>query len=356
MSIWRWHEWLDAPPAACRLTLGEGNTPLLASRRVGPRAGLSRLLFKLETTNPSGSYKDRFAAAAISHMSAVGAGLCVATSSGNTGASLAAYCAAAGIRCEIAIVETAPQDKLRQMLAYGARLLRIRGFGLDPQITQSVLDHIQLCGSQSGAAIQVSAFRYSPQGMAGVQSLAYELAEQTAEVIDHVFCPAGGGGLAIAVARGFSRLHDLGKLARVPAVECVQPEGNDTIAGALRQGRERARAVQCRTAISGLQVASVIDGDETIAAVRATGGSGHLVSDPEVWDVQQRLAGEEGIFCEPAAAVAVAGALRAVREGRVAQDATIVCLVTGSGFKDRGAPLVDLDTFRRPFADAGGSR
>src|ERR1041384_2165247 len=131
MSIWRWPDVAAKAPAASRVTLGEGETPLVPSRRIGPSAGLKHLYFKAEQSNPTGSYKDRFASLAISDMIANGRTRCVATSSGNTGAALAAYCAAAGISCEIAIVETAPATKLRQMAAYGASIYRVRGFGLD---------------------------------------------------------------------------------------------------------------------------------------------------------------------------------------------------------------------------------
>jgi threonine synthase len=365
MSIWRWADWMDSVPEAARISLGEGDTPLIRSRSIGPAAGLRNLYFKLETVNPSGSYKDRFAAAAVSHLRATGRRRCIATSSGNTGAALAAYCAAAGVRCEIAIVETAPVDKLRQMLAYGAELFRVRGFGLDPDVTQKTFSLLQEWGGRGDAALVISAFRYCPVGMSGVQSISYELAEQLPERIDHVFCCAGGGGLTLAVARGFLCLHETGRLkGGMPRVECVQPEGNATIAGPLRQGRERAEAVTCTTAISGLQVPSVIDGDAVLPACRTTKGWGHLVADEFVWQVQARLAREEGIFCEPAAAVPLAGALQARAEGGLAEDATVVCLVTGVGFKDaasvermvvdRPCPLLDpaelADRFRAAAA------
>src|SRR5690606_22501691 len=136
-GIWHWAERLEsAPSPASRISLGEGGTPLVLSRRIGPGAGLSRLFFKLESVNPTGSYKDRFAASAVSWMLERGVRECLATSSGNSGAALAAACAAAGIRCRLAIVETAPPAKLRQMLAYGAELFRVRGFGIDPETTR----------------------------------------------------------------------------------------------------------------------------------------------------------------------------------------------------------------------------
>jgi threonine synthase len=337
VGIWRWNDWIAAVPESYQVTLGEGETPLVRSRRLGRSSGLRNLYFKLEHANPSGSYKDRFAAAAIAHMRWRNQDRCIATSSGNTGAALAAYCAAAGIACRIAIVETAPLGKLKQMLAYGAELVRVRRFGVDPALTDRVFQRLQLCGAQPGAALQISAFHYSAAGMSGVQTISYELAEQLQSEVDHVFCPAGGGGLCLAVARGFQRLAEAGQPVRAGRVECVQPWGNDTIAGPLRDGRAEARAVQSTTKISGLQVANVIDGHEVLKACRASGGTGHRVDDDWVWEVQQRLAREEGIFAEPAGAVAVAGALQAARLGELRPDARVVCLVTGSGFKDEAA-------------------
>lgn len=362
MTIWRWAGMIDAPPAEARLSLGEGNTPVVRCRRIGRNASLPNLWLKLETTNPSGSYKDRFAVGAVSHMVAAGQTRAIATSSGNTGSALAAYCAAAGIACEIAVVESAPQAKLLQMGAYGAEIYRVRGFGLDEQITNETFEALRRLAAQPGAALQISAFRYSPLGMSGVQTIGFELAEQFSQPIDHVFCPAGGGGLVLAVARAFERFVQDGKLARSPAVECVQPEGNDTIAGPLREGLDRCRAIRCTSQISGLQVPSVIDGDEALAACRRSGGTGHLVTDEAVWAAQARLAREEGIFSEPAGATALAGALQAAEEGRIARDATVVCLVTGTGFKDspsleqmasqHGCPTIELDALKARAARA----
>lgn len=334
MSIWRWHELIDPVPPGFRISLGEGQTPLIRSRRIGPEAGLRNLFFKLESANPCGSFKDRFGAGAISHMLAEGQTECIATSSGNTGAALAAYCAAAGIRCRIAIVETAPLGKMKQMLAYGAEVFRVKGFGLDPEISAETFSTLQEIGSRPGHAIQVSSYIYSPKGMAGCETLSFDLNAEMDSPIDHVFCPAGGGGLCVSVARGFATLVREGHIENSPAIECVQPEGNDTMAGPLRDGLERAREVSCTTEISGLQVANVNDGHLVIEECRPTGGTGHLVPDDAIWNVQKRLAREEGIFCEPAGAVALTGALQAVQKGDISRDATIVCLVTGIGFKD----------------------
>ncbi|MEO2010298.1 MAG: pyridoxal-phosphate dependent enzyme, partial [Pirellulaceae bacterium] len=127
------------------------------------------------------------------------------------------------------------------------------------------------------------------------------------------------------------------------------------IAGPLRQGKHEAVDVQCTTQISGLQVANVVDGHLAIEACRASGGTGHVVEDAATWRAQQDLAQKEGIFSEPAAAIALAAALQAVDAGTVDRQSSIVCLVTGSGFKDErslqrmldGAecPTIDLDEF-----------
>jgi len=346
MSIWRFASRFSTTPAAFQITLGEGDTPLIRSRRIGPAAGLNNLWFKLETANPTGSYKDRFGAAAIADMQATGLTRCVATSSGNTGSALAAYCAAAGMACDIAVIETAPEDKLRQMMAYGAHIYRVKGFGLDIAITTKAFQYVLDQGKAPGASVQVSAYAVSPVGMAGVQTIAYELAEQAAanEInIDHVFVPAGGGGLTLAIARGFVDLVSAGDLSRSPRIECVQPHGNDTIAGPLRDGAEQARAVECATAIGGLQVATVIDGHDTLAACRASGGNGHRVTDEDVWAMQARLAREEGVFCEPASAVPVVGAINAAAAGEIDPDAHVVCIITGIGFKDERAITRMLD-------------
>ena len=194
MSLWRWSEGLDAPNPAARLTLGEGDTPLVRSRRLGPEFGLCELHFKLDQCNPTGSYMDRFACCAVSHMVAAGQRRCVATTSGNTGSALAAYCAAAGIRCYIAVVETAPSGKLQQMLAYGADIFRVKQFGIDPQVSLQVFQLLDRLGKEPDAAVQISAFKYSPRGMSGVRTLSYELAEQLSGRIDHIFTQAGGGG------------------------------------------------------------------------------------------------------------------------------------------------------------------
>lgn len=337
MSIWQFADLIVPVEEPYRISLGEGNTPLIRSRSIGPSAGLNNLWFKVETSNPAGSFKDRMGAAAISHMLATGKSRCIATSSGNTGSALSAYCAAAGIECHIAVVETAPESKLHQMMAYGANVFRVRGFGLDPGLTAKTFARLERIASREDSAMQVSSYIYSPEGMTGVETISHELARQAERLgrkIDRVFCQAGGGGLCVAVARGFATLVRTGQLEASPAVDCVQPEGNDTMAGPLRDGAEQAHECVCTTKVSGLQVPVVNDGHLVVQECRATGGTGHLVTDEFVWETQARLAREEGVFSEPAGAVALAGAINAARSGELNADDMLVCLVTGTGFKD----------------------
>lgn len=334
MSIWRFANDFQSVPEHARVTLGIGDTPVVRSRHLGPAFGLNNLYFKLESCNPTGSYKDRFAFNAISHMVAAGQTRCIATTSGNTGAALAAYCAAAQIECNIAVVEAAPIGKLQQMMAYGANIIRVKDFGTDANVTNEVFATLQRLGEREDSALQVSAFTYSPLGMSGVRTIAFELAEQFDEPIEHVFTPAGGGGMTWGVADAFVDWRGAGQIDYLPRVECVQPEGNNTIAGPLRNGDERGQDIDCQTKISGLQVASCYDGHTTIQSCRATGGTGHLVTDEFIWEVQKRLAREEGVFCEPAGAAATAGALQAAKEGLVARDSIVVALISGIGFKD----------------------
>jgi len=333
-GIWKYPSLLPSVDETCRVYLGEGNTPLVKSKKIGPAWGMPDLYFKLETVNPSGSYKDRFAAAAVAGLLQRGTQVCLATSSGNTGAALAAYCAAAGMLCLLVVVDGAPEGKMKQMQLYGAETLMVQGFGKDQAVTEEVFSTLQKIASDQAGTVQISAYHYAPEGMAGVETIAFELAETLFQQA-HVFSPAGGGGLTLAVAKGFAKWKKKYPYFTLPSVHCVQPEGNNTIAGALASGLAKATSIpQSTTKISGLQVPNVIDGNEVIAMCSTSGGTGHLVTDEEVFALQKKLAMQEGIYCEPAGAVALAGALNAVKEGMISKEEPIVCLVTGHGFKD----------------------
>lgn len=334
-GIWKYSHLLPHIEEHAKLTLGEGNTPLVKSNQIGKRLGLDNLYFKLESVNPSGSYKDRFAAAAIADLIQKNSQICIATSSGNAGSALAAYSAAAGITCYLAIVDGAPIGKLQQMQVYGAETLMIKDFGIDTHVTIDVMNGLDALAQSLGIPVHISAFHYSPLAMSGVQTIAYEIAEEMPGFNGHIFPPVGGGGLTFAIIKGFNKWKEVNPQFKIPKVHCVQPEGNDTISGPLRNGSVKAQNVaKSLTSISGLQVPNVIDGDEVLDACRATGGTGYTVSDAEVYECQESLAKMEGIYCEPAGAVALAGVLKGVKNGEINKSDDVVCLVTGHGFKD----------------------
>jgi len=333
-SIWKYQHLLPCIPGDHRILLGEGETPLIKSKAIGKQLGVPELYFKLENLNPSGSYKDRFAAMFISLLKSRSIPICLATSSGNTGAALAAYCAAAKIKCILAIVDGAPLAKIKQMQLYGASTYMIKDFGKDMNVTKDVFNFLEATADSLGIPLPISAYHYCGEGMMGVQTISYELMEEE-NSIDHIFLPAGGGGLTLAVAKGVQLFAAKNPGSVIPKVNCVQPVGNDTIATALRNKTGKAIAVPySATEISGLQVPNVLDGDAVIKECSGLNGNGYVVPDPLVFEFQRSLALQEGIFCEPAAAVPLAGLAIAVEKKEVTSEEKVVCIITGSGFKD----------------------
>ncbi|GIS59984.1 MAG: threonine synthase [Planctomycetaceae bacterium] len=351
MSIWRWANWITPVPEQHRVTLGEGNTPLVRSTSIGPAAGLENLWLKLESGNPAGSFKDRFGAAAISAMRAENQTRCVATSSGNTGSAVAAYCAAAGMRCEIAVVETAPQGKLRQMMAYGANVYRIKDFGLDPDLSAKAFETLMARGEAPDARLQVSSYIYSVPGMTGVETISFELAEQAEQQlqrpIDHVFCPAEVEACAWPSA-GVSRdsCPKAGCPSRRPSSACSRRATTRWQQRCRREPTGPGRSLAPPTsAAAGAQRQRWAPGGRRAETDRRPGTAGHRRGSLEP---QQRLATEEGIFTEPAGATALAGCLEAATAGRIDSGAVVICLVTGSGFKDEASVDRMLDGIECP--------
>ena len=295
-------------------------TPCLPSARLG-----ADLWFKLESCQPTGSYKDRFIVREMERIVAGGAQLVLATSSGNTGAALAAYSARAGIRCVIVVSPEAPVGKVAQMRAHGACVVRVPGFTVDAGVTDRVMAALRACSQEGGVPLVVSAFRYCPEGMAGVSTIADEL---VALAPKHVFVPVGGGGLYTAVVRGFLAA---GLDVRVHA---VQPAGCGTVVDAWAARAAVAAPASGTTRVSGLSVPVDIDATLALGLLYENGGQGIAVSDEEVFAAHRRMLSEEGVFCEPAGATATAGWLRAVASGAVDARERAVCLVTGHGGKD----------------------
>ena len=310
---------------------GQGQTPLVRSRALGPGAGAPNLFFKLELSNPTGSYKDRFAGLALALSREAGASACLATSSGNTGAALASIAAALDMRVFLFVNELTPAGKLVQMRAHGARVFRVKGMGIDATESAEVIRKLRAISVARAMPLLISAFSESPRAMEGIKTIAYEIAEQL-QPVDHVFCPVGGGGLYTAIARGFADLIAEG--GTMPRVHPVQPTLNDTVITPLRSGSTQARTVSTTTGLSGLAVPFDLDGSVVIELARRCASAGVLVEDREALDAQRRLMVEEGLLVEPAGAVAVAGFLRACTAGEIRPHQRVVCVLTGHGFKD----------------------
>jgi len=344
-GIWRYAPVLPVCDLDFVVSLGEGDTPLVRSERLAASLGLENLYFKMESANPTGSYKDRIAAVAISRALELGQQSWLGTSSGNGGAAVAAYGARAGLPGLICTSPGAAPAKLAQAQAYGARILKVEGFGSSPAADKLVFDTLLTASEKYNQALFITAHAFDPWGMDGVKTIAYEIAEELLEVPDRVFVPAGGGGLATAIARGFRDwhmvagdwylLHD--ETPNRPRLTVVQADGCSPIAGSWLKGGGLEPIERITTAISGVQLTDPPDGNALLRILREDNGSATSVSDEATYVAQWRLATEEGIFVEPASALTVAAVIQAVEREEVEPDESIVCILTGSGFKDQVA-------------------
>ncbi len=338
-GMWRYAPALPVERPDEALTLGEGATPLVRSRAIAARLGLPNLYFKVEGANPTGSYKDRIAAVGLSRTLELGVTSWAATSSGNAGAALAAYGARAGMQGTLFTLESAPRAKLSQILAYGPRAVTIQGLGRDPEVAKNTFRVVGELARARGWALQITAHAFNPIGMEGVRTISFEVVEELGRLPDCVYVPTGGGGLLSAIHKGFEEWRTRMMPAGAPAARmvCVQAEGCEPINLAWREGHEMRPILVNSTKISGIQLTAPPDGDLALAAVRSSNGWGTSVSDAETYAAQRMLAREEGLFCEPASATSLAAVLRDAAAGKLGRDDTIVCILTGIGFKDANA-------------------
>ncbi|MEZ5344933.1 MAG: pyridoxal-phosphate dependent enzyme [Pyrinomonadaceae bacterium] len=241
------------------------------------------------------------------------------------------------MNCLLFVNEITPENKLRQMKIYGAKVFRVKNFGVTNELSAPIFARLQELAEESGTRLVISAYKYSPEGMEGVKTIAYEIFEQMRAVPDHVFVPVGGGGLLTGITRGFHDLKERGFTSKIPRINAVQPELNDTVVTPFVKKLDEAREVSTTTSISGLAVQVDIDATRALESVKKTGGFGITVSDDEIYQAQKQLCETEGIYAEPAGATSVAGYLRAVSRGRIGKDEKAVCIITGHGLKDTSA-------------------
>jgi threonine synthase len=331
-GIWSYADRLPAVAPEHRVTMGEGHTPLVRSAAIGREIGLRNLYFKLESLNPTGSYKDRIAALALSLAKQAGKTACIGTSSGNAGASMAAYAARAGLTYHVYVQENIIPAKLEQILVHRARAYRVKGMGFDPDIGTRVFEKVREKAASRNWELAVTAYAYAPLAMEGVKTIAWEIGEAIGAA-DAVFVPVGGGGLFVGIHRGFREaLADGG--GRLPRMVACQSAGCSNLVRGYELGLGRPAPGPSTSRISGIQVPSPPDAVPAFAALRESGGFGLAIDDERTWYWQEQLACKEGIFCEPAGAIALAGAVHALQEGRIAPSDTVVCIVSGAGFKD----------------------
>ena len=322
--------------ASDQLSLGEGATPVIELRSLSRQFGLPGLSVKAEWLNPTGSYKDRIALQTIRDAVQRGTRGWVGTSSGNAGAAMSAYGARAGLPGFLCIAADAPKEKLQSIIPYGTTLLPMAQLGLRE------MDEIGELAVEYHLKLAVTAYRFNPEGMAGAEAIGSELVDQGP--FTHVYVPTGGGGLLVATARGLVRASHGG-----PAVICAQPRGCAPIARCLNGELNEPLIDECASSISGLQLAMPPDGALAVAATRASGGWGCYVSDEEAWDAQALLARQEGIFVEPASALAVAAIVHDVRAGRLTAADRPIALLTGAGLKDLRRFSPTGEAFRSPL-------
>jgi threonine synthase len=311
--IERYRDRLPFGPQDPVVTLHEGSTPLVPAPRISERAG-REVLLKLEGANPTGSFKDRGMTCAVSAAVREGARAVICASTGNTAASAAAYAARAGLTGAVIVPEgRIATGKLAQALMHGARVVSFRGsFDRALELVRELADRHPVALVNS-----VNAFR-----LEGQKTGAFEILDEIGE-IDALCIPVGNAGNVTAYWKGFQ------EAGSAPRMLGFQAEG----AAPLVRGEPIENP---ETVASAIRIGNPARWEEAMGAIVGSSGAIAAVSDAEILDAWRLLAAEEGVFCEPASAAAVAGLLR-----HGAGDAQrVVCVLTGHGLKD---PQTALD-------------
>ena len=317
-GIWRYADSLPAVDPRWRVTLGEGGTPLIAAPRLAEAAGVARLYLKLELCNPTGSFKDRGTALVVGEALAAGAVELVEDSSGNAGASAAAYAARAGLRCTIYAPASAPAAKLRQAEAYGARVVPVPGSRADVTVAAR--------RAARAKAVYHLDHNASATFAAGVGTLGLELRDDLSD-LPPIVAPTGGGSVIAGVAGA------LGEAA--PPLFAAQSEACAPLVLALDAGWDETPPIEAQPTIAGgISIAAPPRGRVLLAALRTSGGGAVAISEEAIARWGKLLARLEGVYAEPTSAAAVAGVARLVAQGRIAADGAAIAIITGGGLKD----------------------
>jgi threonine synthase len=297
------------------VSLGEGDTPLL-SHRIFSR----EIFFKCEYLNPTGSFKDRGSAVLVSALISAGIEEAVEDSSGNAGASFAAYTARAGIRTRIYVPEYASGPKQLQIDAYGAQITKIAG----PRSATA-----QAVQREAEGGIVYASHAYLPHGIAGFATIAFEIAEQLKGSPGTVITPVGQGTLLLGLHRGFQALRSAGIIERIPALVGVQASACAPLWAAFSGGASGVHKVsEGVTVAEGVRIIQPLRGDTVLQAIEESGGLMIAVDEEKIMKGRDALA-RIGLYVEPTSALVIP-ALEQVLE--IYPD-PIVLVLTGSGFK-----------------------
>src|SRR5881396_3316840 len=330
-TMWRYREWLPLADGEAPVTLGEGGTPLVAVPRVAAKHGFRELRVKEEGANPTGSFKARGLAAAVTRAALAGARRLVVPTAGNAGVALAAYAARAGLAARVYAPATTPPTILGQIRSFGGDLVLVDG-------------HIGDCGRAARAyatetgAVDMSTLR-EPYRIEGKKTLGLELAEQLGWTLpDAIVYPTGGGTGLIGMWKAFGELIRAGWLrGSLPRMYSVQSTGCAPVVQAFAAGAEHCTPwPDPRTVASGLCVPGPLGDRLMLAALRQSGGDAVAVTDAQLVAAAQQLQTLEGVDASPEGGATLAAALELKARGVVTAEQRIVLFNTGAGWLYRG--------------------
>lgn len=327
-SHWRYLPLMPVDTAEHVPTLRVGWTPLYRARGL---LEMPYLFVKDDSMNPTASLKDRATSVAIARAVQEGATAVAAASTGNAGSSLAGFAAAEGVPCYIFVPADAPRPKVAQLLVYGATVFAVDGSYDDAfELAAEAIDHFGWYNRSCAV---------NPYLIEGKKTVAFEICEQMDfEAPDRVFIPVGDGCITSGVAKGFEEFRRLGFIDRLPQLVGVQAEGCDPVKVAFDREADLEPCVACTIADS-IAAGHPRNWRKATRGIRASGGSMMTVTDDEILTAIGELGRGMGVFAEPAGATAFAGLAKAVRQGEVASDETVVVLMTGSGLKDTDSAM-----------------
>ena len=307
------------------VTLGEGNTPVVELPAVASRLGIESLHAKLEYINPTGSFKDRGTAVVIAVALQHGVSEVVEDSSGNAGASVSAYAGRAGMKTHIFSPSSAPQAKLKQIVAYGAQVHSIPGprEATTAAAVAYATEHDLIYASHV----------LSPYFVEGTKLFAYETFRQSGERMPkHIVMPVGNGSLLLGALKGFSELKRGGHIVEIPRLHAVQAKNVMPIVAAF-QGLAGTPPV-ASTVAGGIAVGTPARLEEIVAAIKTTEGTAIAVEENDILSWRDSLARTEGVYGEPTSAAAFAGLAQLVEQGIIQPAEHVLVPITGFGLKD----------------------